>query len=58
MRLLWTAIAVLLVGASGPQAPTLDVIVNNHVAALGGATAIASISSFIATRSISSATSV
>jgi len=47
MRPLRIVVAILLLGASGAQAPTLDVIVNNHVTALGGEAAIASIASFI-----------
>jgi hypothetical protein len=47
MRPLRIVSAALLLGASGQQAPALDVIVNNHVTALGGEAAIASIASFI-----------
>ncbi len=47
MRLPWIVFPALLLGASSPQASSLDDIVNNHVTALGGKIAIASIASVV-----------
>lgn len=47
MRIFRFVLPAVLLGAASQPGPTLDAIVNNHIAALGGTVAIAAITSFI-----------